>query len=488
MRNWFINNKKIVKRLAVYALMTISVIFMVTFIFFFVLGFRFDSDQGKIVRYAFLQFNSKPSGAVVAVDGRAVGSKTPDKTSVPAGKYEITMLRDGYDEWRKSVDLKEGTITWLNYALLVPSNLVVEKVLDYPLMYMSLASPEGRSMIIQQSASMPTFNLVDLNSDTVKSATLTIPTNMYSHSVDAGAANIFSILSWDKGGRYVLVNHKYANNEEWLVVDTQDVSLTKNITKIFNISINDAHFSGSNSKDLYILSQSDIRKLDLSAGTISRPLVSNAISFDVYEKTNIITYTGIDLTSASKKVVGLYRDGDDFSHVLRTGTAPDSNLHIATTRYFSDNYVAISDGKRVDILSGSYPNTVNDNQVSMKVVASFVSDEDVRTLSFSPTGQYVLVQSGSYFASYDLEYQRFESSNVDNASEFVSLKWLDDNYLWNDLGGELTIREFDGANIHAINSVAAGQDALLTHNEKYIYSIGQTAAGYQLQRMLMVLP
>lgn len=487
MHQWLLKRKILIKRTAVYALMTLAVVIVVTFIMFFVLGFRFNADNGRIEQYSFLQFGTSPSGATVTIDGAEIGSKTPNKTSVRAGQYKIGMSKDGYEPWQKTVNVKSGTINWLNYVILVPKKLSVEPVVKYDSVYSSLASPEGRSMIVQQQSDKPAFELADLSSDIVKSTKLTMPTNIYSEATKVGVVHAFNIVKWDDGGRYVLVKHNYGDKEEWLVLDTQDVGLTKNITRIFNIPISSINFSGTSGNEFYVLNQSDIRKLNLSAGTISKPLVSNVTSFSVY-KSNIITYIGVDTSAAGGQVVGLYRDGDTVSHVLRTTTDKNAILHIATVHYYVADYIAISDGKKVDILSGSYPNSASDNATSMKIIATYAAKEVVQNLSFSPIGEYVLTQTGANYSSYDLEYQTISSSTIEGTGNVAQLKWLDENYLWSDRSGNLIVSEFDGTNSHTIAPILIGQDAALTHNGKYIYSINKFSTGYQLQRVLMILP
>lgn len=481
--------KLLIKLIATYTGLILLVLAIVTFISLFVLGFRFDVDKGHIEQYAFLQFDSSPSGASVTVDGASVGMATPNKTSLPAGKHEVAMKRNGYETWTKSVDAKAGVITWLNYTLLVPSKLVVEPIANYESVYLSLASPKGRSILVQRLAETPTFSLVDLSSDTPKSTELTIPANSYSQASTAGVTHTFQIDRWDDGGRYVLIKHTYGSNNEWLVLDTQNVALTKNITGLSGLlNISKITFSGTSGNLFYALDSGDIRKLDLSTGINSRPLVSNVTSFEIYES-NIIAYVGVTTTSADKRVVGLYRDGDDRSYILRTVTSSkDVPLNIATTHYFNEDYVVIAEGKKVDILGGSYPNTASDDVTSLKIIASFETKEDVRELMFSPIGQYVFIQSGAYFASYDLEYQTFSSSNIEGTGVVSPIKWLDENYVWSNRDGKLTIREFDGTNAHTINLVLAGQDVALTHNGRYLYSINQVGIGFQLQRVRMILP
>jgi len=479
--------KSSVKHIFVYALMTLAVFAIVTLITLFMLGFRFA--EGNLEQNAFLQFSSSPSGATVSVDGKVIGSKTPNKDQVAAGKHDIVMWRDGYETWNKSVDIKSGTLTWLNYTLLVPKKLTVEPVAGYDSVNGSLASPKVNGILIQKSSSVPTFELVDLGSDTIKSTSLTIPANTYSEPSTVGIAHTFKVEKWDDGGRYVLVNHIFGEKSEWLVMDTQNVSLTKNVTRLFDLSMSNVVFSGTSGSILYALDSSDIRKFDLSAGTISKPFVSNVSSFEINNETKVITYIGAGKSETSERVVGVYREGDDGPSVLRTVTSgPDVPLAIATSHYFNENYIAILDDKKIDILSGSYPSPNSDNANTMKIISSFSVTENASRLTFSPTGEYVLVQSGAYFASYDLEYRKLATSNIEGNGAVSSLKWLDDNHVWSDRDGKLTIREFDGANMHIISSVVFGQDAILTSNGRYLYSINKSDKGYQLQRVRMILP
>jgi hypothetical protein len=481
--------KELIKLIVIYIGMTLAVVSIVTLIVLFVLGFRFDTGKGHLEQYAFLQFSSIPSGATVTIDGVVVGSKTPNKSSVPAGQHKVVMWRDGYETWAKAVDIKAGTLTWLNYTLLIPKKLTVEPMASYESIYMTLASPKGHYMLVEGRADTPTFDLVDLSSDTIKSTKLTIPASLYSEPTTTGVTHTFTIDKWDDGERYVLIKHTYGDKNEWLVMDTQDVALTKNITRLFDVPISSISFSGTSGNIFYILNSNDIRKLDLSAETISKSLVSNVTSFDIYNDSNIITYVGNGTAGAGQRVVGLYREGDDKSYTLRAITSSaDVLLHIATAHYFNEDYVVISEAKKVDILSGSYPDTTSDSATSLKVIASFASQQDIQNLTFSPTGEYVFVQTGAYFASYDLEYQTFVSSNIEGTGDVSTFRWIDNNHVWSDLGGSLTIREFDGANNHSINSVLVGQDATLTHNGRFLYSINKSVTGYQLQRVRMILP
>lgn len=483
-----LKQKELIKRITVYAGMVLAIGVIVTFVVFFIMGYRFDSGNGQIEQYALLQFSSSPSGADVTVDGKKLSSQTPNKSAVKAGKHEIKISRTGYETWDKTIDIKSGVLEWLNYALLVPKKLTVEPVVNYVALNATLASPSGHYMLVQGQANIPDFDLVDLSADTIKTTKLTIPADIYTDSTTVGVIHTFQVYKWDDSSRYVLIKHTSNGKDEWLVLDTQDVKSTKNITRLFDFAISNVEFSGASGNVLYALGSGDIRKLDLSAGTISRPLVSSAVSFNRYGS-DVITYIGNGVAGSNQQIVGLYRDGDDKPYALRTITNTDNSpVNVATVRYFNEDYVAISQGKKVDILSGSYPNTSSDKVTSLKALTTLIVGENIQNLSFSPTGEYVFMQSGASFSSYDLEYQSLANSTISGDGVVAPVKWLNDNYIWSDHNGSLTIREFDGANVHTINPVQVGQSVTLTGNGRYLYSVNKTSTGYQLQRVRIILP
>ncbi|CAN5392207.1 hypothetical protein BH10PAT4_BH10PAT4_1460 [soil metagenome] len=480
--------RELTMRIISYCAMVLSVITIVSVITFLLLGYRLDTDNGRIEQGALLQFETIPSGATVTVDGKELGSKTSTKSSVLAGTHTMVVQKEGYDTWQKTLDVKAGTLTWFDYIRLVPTKRAVESVAKYESLFASKATADGNTMIVQQLPTVPSFQIVDMRSDTIKSTTIVLPKTVYSDPDTAGVTHSFSIVQWDTGGRYVLVQHTYADKKEWLVMDTKDVSSTKNITKLLDVDISKIVFSGTSGNILYALTAGDIRKLDLSAGTISRSLVTKVSSFELFT-TNVITYVGTDTNDATKSVVGLYRDGDDTPHILRSTLTANAPLHITTTHYFNQDYVAISQGKDITILSGSYPSNSDDSS-SLKRLKSFVVDADVVAVSFSPNGDYLLAKSGDRYASYDIEHDRTISYNISTKPGVTSglINWLDDDHTWSDYDETLMIREFDGTNEVSVNRLVANQGVTISQNDKYFYSFGNASTGYQLQRVRMLLP
>ncbi len=498
----------LIRRVALSAVATISVLIIVTVSVLLMLGYRLDSGSGKLSQGALLQFDSTPNAADVRVDGVLMGSRTPTKQTVIAGAHTIEMSKDRYEPWQRSLTIDAGTLTWLDYTRFVPKERPVTRVTDYASLVGFKISEDTKWALAQEKADTPSFHLIDLRSEAVRSALVSIPEATYSDASTAGVMHNFAVTAWNKTGRYAIVVHTYsdksdthgdaqADKKEWIVFDTQDVNRSVNVTRLMSVGLTDLQFVGTNGNSLYGLTNDEvIRKLDLSAGTISRSLVSHVSSFSIFDST-VITYVGLDPSDTTQRVAGVYRDGEEKPHVLYSTEANGEALAITASRYFNDNYVAIAHGDEVSVRMGSYPSASplanpsasTDDNSNLKDVITFATQSAVTRLSFSPGGDYVLAQAGSTFTSYEIEHKRLATGSVAVAEGAVPqpLRWLSPAQLWNDDTGTLMMRDFDGVYAHAIMAVQTGYDASLSQNGRYFYGVGKTNETYHVQRVTMIL-
>ncbi len=482
--------QRIIRRIILSTIATLSVIIIATVAILFMLGYRLDSGNGRLEQGALLQFDSRPNGADVYIDGSNIGSRTASKQTVVAGTHTVKMTKAGYQDWQRTLDLTAGTLTWLDYTILVPTNRPVETVSTYQSLTSLKFSPDSRWGLAQLQADSPTLQLIDLRSETVKSSDIVVPAAQYSDAATAGVAHSFSIASWDSGSRYVLIKHLYRDQTEWLVLDTQNSSQTINVTRLLGANFTTLEFAGTSGKALYgLTSDGSIRKLDLGAATLSRVFISHVESFSLFDN-SVISYVGIDPRDATKRVAGIYRDGDEASHVLRSvPVVNEVPLKISTGKYYSDDYVAIAEGDTVSILKGRYPASSSQDVSSLVDFAHLELSGAISSLSFSPGGDYVVAQSGTNFKSYEIEHARQDvgAFKVPEGTAASQLKWLDNAHLWNDDGGDITMRDFNGINAYSIMAVAPGFDAGFSQSGRFFYGIGKTEQGYQLQRVTMIL-
>lgn len=472
----------IATRVLVYLLMTVTVLVVVTLAIFYILGYRFDNESHRIEQNGLVQYISKPSGATIAIDGVTLSPRTPTNSTVSSGIHTFNFTRDGYVSWQKTIDIYPGVLTWLNYARLIPNNLNVESVATLPRAAQAIVSPNRHFMAIMPRSDKPSVDVYDLTSDSVRTIALSMSTDQYDATKVSGMKHVFKLVEWDDNGRYLLMKHTHGKAVEWLVFDRQTGKLLSNVTKTMDVAIKSAHIVDRGGPNLIALIDDDIRKINLDRETVSRPIVSHADNFSVYSS-DVITYVARADEMTGQRQVGVVAGNGTPSVVYTTSSKSTQPLRAVSGHYFDKDYIAVSDGFKVTLFSGAFPQAQSESGAMLSETI-LTSVKNVTWLQFSPESRFVVAQTGNQFQTYDIE--RKELSGVlalGSSKNPERLRWLDNYYVWSDHNATLKIEEFDGANPHDINKVAPGFDAAISPDGKYIYSLGKTSKGFQLQRV-----
>jgi len=479
--------RQLIQRTVVYGAMSLSVVALVTVLVFIMLGYQLNRNDGKIEQGGLVQFDSHPSGVTVAIDGMAFGSRTPSKTTMTAGQHYIAMTRSGYNKWEKSVSVFPGSVLWLNYTRLVPNELKPASVATFPVVTSTAVSPDSKWMVLKDDPATPVIHLTDLSQEAIKITNVELPASSYAQP-DVGKTQTFTFEKWDADSKYVLMKHTYNDSKvEWLVVDPHAPAQTKNLTAVFNMDISRLVFSGNNGTILYAQTGMDIRKVDLGAMSISRPLISNVAEFGLYDNSTL-TYTTLIDPTTKKRSVGYYDDGSKKQYTLRTysddGVTP---LRFVLGKYFGDMYEIIAHGDAVDIFKGDLPSEAKPS--SLNTVMRMNVPGGVQHLAAVTEGRFIVAQNEGTYHVYDLELKKATSTTLKGTSPVSrELRWLDSYMVWSDRDNMLRLYEFDGANQHDVMPVVSGLSATLSPNSKYIYGITKTADGlYHLDRVQMIL-
>lgn len=479
--------KVLLQRIVVYSLMTLSVVGLVVVLVFVVLGYQFNSDDGKIEQGGLVQFDSRPSGAEVTIDGAAFGTRTASKTTMTAGQHHITMGREGYRSWQKSITVMPGAVLWLNYARLVPTDLELKNTTDFPVVTSAAASPDMKIMAIKDDAATSNVKLADLTREDAKITALTLPDNSFTRPSE-GKSQRFTITTWDPDSRYLLIKHEYNDGQaEWIVVDTDDVKASKNVTTLLGVQASKLLFSNGDSAVLYAQIDGDVRKVNLKDATLSRPLITNVDTFDLYGDT-MVTYASRPDEATGKRTVGYYIDGAESPRVVRTVENKDMPLRFTVGRYFNETFEAIAVGDTVEVLKGDLPRD-GKTKITLKTVTTFQIPGGAQYLTDQADGRFIVAQNGATCAVYDIELEKKATTVLKGTSEVMrELEWLDKYHIWSDRDGMLRLYEFDGANQQDIIPVVPGMTAMLNPDGRYLYGITKSDDGaYHLTRVTMII-
>jgi hypothetical protein len=476
--------RHILTRVIVYLLMTVAVGCLVIGSLIYILGYRFDNKNHRIERSGLVQYITKPSGAEIAVDSIQLSQRTPTNTTVSSGRHTFTFTRGGYQTWEKTLTIKPGTLTWLNYARLIPNDIAIESVSALPQAAQALATPGRQYMAVLTRSDRPAIQVYDLTGDTVRTSTMTASADEYD-TTKTSAKHVFQMVEWDDNDRYLLVKHTHGKVVEWLVFDRQTGKLISNVTKTMDVVIRSAHIIDQGGPVVVALIDDDIRKIDLNSETVSRPLVSRVDDFSVFGD-DAISYVSAPDETTKQRAVGLLANGGKPVVVYTSKKGEAQPIHVVSGHYFDKDYIAISDGKQVILQSGTFPAAQTD-AANLRSTTVLTFPTTVESLKMSPENRFVVAQTGATFQTYDIE--RAEPSallELGSAKSPRQVDWLDNYYIWSDSDKTLQIEEFDGANRHVIGPVAPGFDAVISPDGKYLYSIGSAAQGFQLQRVKLL--
>ena len=469
--------------------MSTAVILLVTALLFVVLGYQLNRADGRFEQGGLVQFDSRPSGATVSIDGTEINTRTTTKNTLSAGNHTYRITRDGYSAWQKSVNLAPGAVLWLNYARLIPKDIKQERVADFATVSSSVASPNAQFIVAKEDPATPIVRLADISRTDVKQKDLVIPQASFTPPA-TGKTQRFELVSWDPSSKYIVVKHLYNDAQaEWLIVDTTDVTRTRNVTTLLNIQITKLLFNNADSAIVYVQTANEVRRIDLNAATLSRPLITNVAEFDVFDRSTLV-FTTLNEPVTKTRVAGYYEDGAETPHVIRSfiddGTAP---LHIAIAKYFEEPYIVISYSEKADIIRGRLP---TDEQAAEKlthettvIVPGGVQYVDIRT-----KGRFVVMQKDADYYVYDNELKQLTKTGLSGTGPVTGkMAWLDGYILWSNRGGMLRLYEFDGANQHDVMPVTDQKTVALTADDTYIYAFTPGENGVQhLTRARLVLP
>jgi len=481
--------KELARRAFVYTLMTLSLITLLVFLTFRMLGYTFNPNTKELQQTGLVQYESHPSGALVYVDYMEL-RRTSTKSTVLPGKHTFAMKLNEYEPWQKTLDIKSNTVTNLNYARLIPIKRETTEVKTFDSVQTISLSPNGGFLMgfgtKDKTPFMTVGDIRDTNKGKEKLTEYNLSTSIlagYSLSADGHA---FSVAEWDRDSRYALVKHSYpaennATGLQWLVFDRENPEKIIDVTAMTGLSVKQISFAGTGAHSVYMLQESgELRRVDLDSSTISSPILTGVESFKLYGDDRLSYVSIID----GKKVAGIWKRDWKEPFIIGKFTT-DKTPVIRTSRYFNKDTVVLAVGQDMTIYRGNISDSKDRQKEFLQTAKNIKTENATTSMTLDNAGRFIVAQNGAALQSYDLE--RKELSRVFNIGVAQEVKWLDNFYIRSvSASGKMEIREFDGTNAHTLLDVKSGMDSVLSANQRYVYGITVNASGkFVLNKMNM---
>ena len=212
-----IKRRQSIKVIVSEIIMVLTVIATVVILAFLVSGYWINSDF-KVERQGLLQISSVPTGADVYIDGDSSWLQRTDTSKVLAsGEHSITLAKEGYDSWSKTINISEGLVYRVHYPRLFLQNSTAEVVYDASGFVLGSISPDHNSLLLINDSS--SWQLLDLEDEQIKSTPLDVSSLLLSYTPGEKQLSVSSIssINWDRDSSHVLIEFSVEDTSKWII-------------------------------------------------------------------------------------------------------------------------------------------------------------------------------------------------------------------------------------------------------------------------------
>lgn len=193
----------------------IILLIMAPAVIFYTSGYRWNPKKGVIERNGTLIIDTIPSGATISLNGREQAEKTPvTLQNVSPGTYAISLSKDGYHTWSKSLSIDPERVTFATGINLWPVS-EPEPFAQGQAQSLITDSRSQRLMILYQSPSSSRLVLQDTDTKSVL-ADIAIPEKI-----------AISSSVWDYSSNQALLFAQAAGAPGTWLVELADARATK---------------------------------------------------------------------------------------------------------------------------------------------------------------------------------------------------------------------------------------------------------------------
>ena len=456
-----IRRRQSLKVLISEAIMVLSVVITVVVLAFIVSGYWVDSDF-EVKRQGLLQIYSIPTGANVDIDGNSSWLQRTNTSKVlQSGEHTITLSKEGYDTWTKTINITEGLLYRIHYPRLFLNKRFVEKALILEDADTAIVSPDHEQMVVLNNTT--NWQLLKLTDEKIVPKDLDISDVFSSTATNLETGDTFftgEILQadWDFDGNKVLFKNKTTDGIEWVVLDLENIKNSVNLTKLFGANFTKVKIYDHGLNTLLAVQNNNLHRIDVSGRSISSVLVEDIIEFDYYNNEVVFSATSKDDDKESYYIGRIKIGGDNKITKLKS---IDSRVMVAITKFYEDKYILVLEANKLKLYGDS----------EMDELSSFELSFNPDKLEVGHNGEFIIFYSGSNIATLDMEAKKVNEWQV----EGERFGWIDNSMIYTVLNGKLVVYDFDGLNRRELSEDVSSQLPVAITDDRFLYYFSDDA-------------
>lgn len=450
-------------------LMVLAIIPIVIILTLMAMGYRLSEDL-NLEQSGLVQITSLPNGATVKVDEQE-RFKTDTSRMLASGEHVIELTKEGFDSWSKRIEVTPGFLLRVRYPRLFRLERVAESVIELGDLRWLSAAP-SRTKLLYQVGKGTMWQLANIRNDEVKTSVLDV-SDVVGLGEDGEFTATVKQIKWSWNSDAALVQISYADDTEWVLIDTRSNMPNRNLSKDFGLTIADAQFAGDSMERLYVLENGNLREINLSSNGITKVLLAGVESFNA-ERADVGYVGSVD----GKRVVGVYHNGDA-GGVEIAEIEPEVAAYVVTDEYYGEKIFSYTVGNRLAIYAAeSFPTYGADSKRIRLVMDANLEIAIDAPMVVNRTGEAILIRGGNNMVAVDLETYKYEKYEM----PAVATRFIDDYLLYGVVDGELSVWDFDGLNKRSLAKNVLDFGAVISANNKWLYYVAEVDGKVTLMR------
>ncbi|HUD10235.1 MAG TPA: PEGA domain-containing protein [Candidatus Saccharimonadales bacterium] len=470
----FINPKKQrrhkIQLLVGYGLIAIALILTTIILLFSAYGYGLK--KGQVIQNGLVFVSTNPSPAKIYLNGLLNSATTNARLQLPAGQYTLKLQRNGYRTWVRSLGVEGGSVERFDYPFLFPTKLVTTTLQQFSAQpALALQSPDRRWLLVQKPESLNDFWEYDLNNLKHLASTLTT-VSIPSTILTANKPTIsWQLVSWSTDNQHIILQRQYQGGSEYILFNRQTPADSVNLTTMFNLDATTTPSFNNNKYNQFYLFDSSSGALSTASLSTPQPTIvlsSGVLAYKTYGN-DVIIYATTDEAPSGQVNIDI-RQGSTTYQVRREPIGGQYLVNI--TQYSGSWYAVIGATNDSKVYIYQNPMSYLSNQPKQPLVPiAILKVNQPNYVDFSASAQFVVAESGSTFATYDIENNKTYSYNVVPSPVVGShATWMDGDRLLFVSGGQVIVFDYDGANQQRLEPAIDGSTPFFDQSYKWLYT------------------
>jgi hypothetical protein len=448
-------------------------------------GYGYDIKTGQVVQNGLLFTDSNPSGAEIYLNGQDKHSTTSSRLILQSGSYNLTLKKEGYNDWSREFVLDEQSVARYVYPFLFPAAPKIDSVKAYQASpRLVTQSPDRRWMLVEvteASSINPTFDMFDSTTLDRTSPAVTRVVLPTSALTKYSSKSKLKTVEWSTDNKHVLLSHIYPGGQEFIVFDRTRPSQTMNVNRLFKITPSEVSLYNKKTGQLYIFNKKDgsLSLGNTGTGLLAPVLTNNVLAFKPYGR-NLILYVSGKNDTTGTVTARIWSSGTTYK-LSEFGPGSKYLLDLAQ---FQGNfyYVAGSDSAGKAVIYKNPLDNIKNPAIAKAIPVLALQVSKAQKVSFSNIARFIALENAQHFAVYDIETgDSYRYTLTDNLTD--SADWMDGHRFLGQSDGKVLVMDFDNTNKQLISESVEPFGGLFSGDYKHLLVITKTskAKSYILQ-------